>query len=313
MMNHRAPARDTHVPDDMPHLEGVRHHFLALPGLRMHVAEAGSGEPLLLLHGALQHWWAWHEVLPALAQRYRVLVPDLRGFGWTDAPRCGYSRAQSTADLLAALDALGCGATRLVSTDMGALPAFGLCYDVPERVQAHVVIGVPPLPIKVGLRHLKAFLPLWHQEVGAIPILAPALLGRGRQPLARHMLLNFSPPGKPADPGEVERYLARLRLPGRARAASASIRELVLPELVRISAGRYRRMRLTTPTLVLAGTEDRSFPPSMLADLARTAEPWVDRMEVGTISGAAHYVAQEQPELLADAVLRFLGAETAPR
>src|ERR1700712_4039345 len=108
----------------MPELEGVRHRFLDLPGLRLHVADAGAGEPVLLLHGTLQHWWAWRRVLPGLAAKYRVLAPDLRGCGWTDAPAAGYTRDQMTADLLAALDASGVGAVRLVTTDMGVLPGY---------------------------------------------------------------------------------------------------------------------------------------------------------------------------------------------
>jgi pimeloyl-ACP methyl ester carboxylesterase len=289
----------------MPELEGIRHRFVDLPGLRMHVAEAGAGQPVLLLHGALQHWWAWRGVFLGLAAQYRVLAPDLRGCGWTDAPAAGYTRDQMTADLVAALDACGVGALRLVSTDMGVLPGYALCYDHPDRVLAHVAIGVPPPSMKVGLRHVAAFLPLWHQEVGAIPGLAPALFGRGRQRLARHMLLDFSPTQNPPDPDEVEGYLARLRLPGRARAASAQCRHLVLPELARIAAGRYRRTRLRTPTLVLAGSADRSFPTSMVDDLVLTAEPYVDQVEVGTVQGAAHYVAQESPQQLLAHLLRF--------
>ena len=68
---------------ELPDLGGVEHRFVKLPGLTMHVAEAGTGEPLLLLHGFPQHWWGWYKVLPALAQRYRVIAPDLRGAGWT--------------------------------------------------------------------------------------------------------------------------------------------------------------------------------------------------------------------------------------
>ncbi|MCW2564729.1 MAG: putative hydrolase or acyltransferase of alpha/beta superfamily, partial [Mycobacterium sp.] len=91
---------------ELPQLDGVEHRFLDLPGLRMHVAEAGSGEPLLLLHGFPQHWWAWRKVIPALAERYRVICPDLRGAGWTDAPADGYTSDQLTADILGLLDAL---------------------------------------------------------------------------------------------------------------------------------------------------------------------------------------------------------------
>ena len=79
-------AKESSADRALPVLKGVEHRFVDLPGLRMHVAEAGSGRPLLLLHGFPQHWWEWRKVIPELAQHYRVIVPDLRGAGWTDAP-----------------------------------------------------------------------------------------------------------------------------------------------------------------------------------------------------------------------------------
>lgn len=63
----------------MPEVEGVTHKYVNAAGLRMHVAVAGpeDGEPVLLLHGWPQHWWLWHNVIPPLAEKYRVYAPDL--------------------------------------------------------------------------------------------------------------------------------------------------------------------------------------------------------------------------------------------
>ena len=90
----------------LPRLEGVEHRFVELPGLRMHVAEAGSGQPLVLLHEVTQHWWEWRKIIPELAQHYRVIAADLRGAGWTDAPAEGYTRNRQLADVVALLDKL---------------------------------------------------------------------------------------------------------------------------------------------------------------------------------------------------------------
>src|SRR6478735_5330910 len=109
---------------ELPDLGGVEHRFVKLPGLTMHVAEAGTGEPLLLLHGFPQHWWGWYKVLPALARRYRVIAPDLRGAGWTDAPADGYNSEQLVADVVALLDALELDRVKLMAHDWGALVGF---------------------------------------------------------------------------------------------------------------------------------------------------------------------------------------------
>ena len=68
---------------DQPHLDGVTHRWVDLPGLRMHVAEAGTGPPVLLLHGWPQHWWEWRHVIGPLARTHHVIAPDLRGAGWS--------------------------------------------------------------------------------------------------------------------------------------------------------------------------------------------------------------------------------------
>ena len=92
-------AKKSSADRALPRLEGVEHRFVELPGLRMHVAEAGRGQPLLLLHGVTQHWWEWRKIIPELAQHYHVIAADLRGAGWTDAPAKGYTRNRQLADL----------------------------------------------------------------------------------------------------------------------------------------------------------------------------------------------------------------------
>jgi pimeloyl-ACP methyl ester carboxylesterase len=64
----------------LPRVDGVEHRWVEAGGVRLHLAEAGEGEPLVLLHGWPQHWYEWREVIGPLAERYRVICPDLRGF-----------------------------------------------------------------------------------------------------------------------------------------------------------------------------------------------------------------------------------------
>src|ERR671916_187124 len=81
----------------LPNVDGVEHRYIEARGLRFHVAEAGAGEPVVLLHGWPQHWYEWREVIGPLAAHYRVICPDLRGFGWSEAPPGGApSRAPSS-------------------------------------------------------------------------------------------------------------------------------------------------------------------------------------------------------------------------
>jgi pimeloyl-ACP methyl ester carboxylesterase len=85
-------------------MDGVTHRYVDVLEVRMHVAEAGEGPPVVLLHGWPQHWWTWRRVIPALATERRLICPDLRGFGWSEAPPGRYELAEFADDVLALLD-----------------------------------------------------------------------------------------------------------------------------------------------------------------------------------------------------------------
>ena len=68
----------------------LAHHRLEANGLKQHYVEAGSGPPVILLHGFPETWYAWRHQIPVLGQHYRLIVPDLRGYGATEKPAAGY-------------------------------------------------------------------------------------------------------------------------------------------------------------------------------------------------------------------------------
>jgi len=95
----------------MPALDGVEHKYVELGGgVTIHVADAGpaEGPAVMLVHGFPQNWWEWHELIgPLAADGYRVLCPDLRGAGWSSAPRSRYRKNDMADDLAAVVDHLG--------------------------------------------------------------------------------------------------------------------------------------------------------------------------------------------------------------
>jgi alpha-beta hydrolase superfamily lysophospholipase len=95
----------------LPALDGVDHKYVDLgDGVTIHVADAGppEGPQVMLVHGFPENWWEWHELIgPLAADGYRVLCPDLRGAGWSSAPRSRYLKNDMADDLAAVLDRLG--------------------------------------------------------------------------------------------------------------------------------------------------------------------------------------------------------------
>jgi pimeloyl-ACP methyl ester carboxylesterase len=282
-----------------PHVEGVEHQHVDLPGLRMHVAEAGEGEPLVMLHGWPQHWYEWRHLIPALAERYRVICPDLRGLGWSDAPRDGYEKEQLAADVLALLDALDLDRVRLVGHDWGGWIGFLIALREPLRVERYLTLNIYPpfLPITPGavLRIWR----FWYQWVIASPGLgawAVRQLGTGN-PVFRWV------GAESWSDQERESFLGQLREPERARASVQYYRSFQLRELRQVTLGRYRRGRLRTPTMILFGTRDHVLRPEALEGCERYA----DDLVVELVPGVGHFVADERPELVLDRALRFFG------
>ena len=137
-----------------------------------------------------------------------------------------------------------------------------------------------------------------------MPGLGRRLLSDGQQRLPRYLFSHLAASPASLSSEEVDAYIAQLREPKRARAASALYRHLVLPESQRIIRGSYRRTRLRTPTLLLFGAGDSVFPPALTNHLLRSHQAYADHVEA-FVPGASHFVADERPDLVVDRALRF--------
>jgi pimeloyl-ACP methyl ester carboxylesterase len=140
------------VSDDFPPVAGVEHRFVEVRGFRMHIAEAGSGEPLLLVHGWPQHWYQWRGVMQRLGGVRRLIVPDLRGFGWSDAPPGPIDPDVFADDLIALLDALGIERTDVAGHDWGGFTSLLLAARHPERFRKVVAFSTPHPWVKITPR-----------------------------------------------------------------------------------------------------------------------------------------------------------------
>ncbi len=279
----------------MPHVDGVRHRFIGANGIVHHVAEAGAddGDPVLLLHGWPQHWYEWRHLIPALADRHRVLALDLRGFGWSDAPPWGYEKEQLATDVLAVLDALGIDRVKLVGHDWGGWIGFLLCLRAPERFDRFLALGIPHpwQTVGSGWRDLPRF---WYQ----VPIITPGLgYALHRSGLfVRAALRSGVTDGNAFDRTTIASFADNLAEPARARACVQVYRVFVLHESLPVARGRYMSSRLTVPTRLVAGADDPVVSPAMIAGW----EAHADEMSVELVADCGHFIADERPQLVAD-------------
>jgi pimeloyl-ACP methyl ester carboxylesterase len=256
------------------------------------VAEAGAGEDVVLcLHGWPQHWYEWRHLMPALADRHRVLALDLRGFGESEAPRGGYLKEEMADDVLAVLDAMGIERVKLVGHDWGGWIGFLLCLREPQRFERYLALNIVPpwVSVRNMVGHAWRFA---YQGAILAPGLGYALHRRG---LVRRVLLRGSAVEGAFDEAELDAFADNLAEPGRARAAVQVYRVFNLREAAPIARGRYADARLTVPTLLLFGEDDVVLRPSMLGGYQSHA----DDLRVELVPGCGHFIADERPDLVA--------------
>ena len=279
----------------MPQLPGVSHREVVVGGLRVHVAEAGEGPPIVLQHGWPENWWAWREVIGPLAQSNRVICPDLRGLGWSEGAADGYEKERMASDLIGLLGVLELERVRLVGHDWGGLAGFLACLRAPERFSGYLAMGINHPWIELpGRPDPRALARLWYQFVLASPVLARRLLRR--PDMARRLIVAA---GRGVwDEQTIDIYAERLSSDKGAGATVGIYRSFLTRELVPILRGRYSEARLRVPTRMLVGERD----PVIKAETLAGFEEHADDMTLEVVPGAAHWLPEEVPQRVLAAI-----------
>ena len=277
---------------DFPHVGGVEHRFVEAGGVRLHVAEAGTGVPLLLVHGWPQHWYEWRGLVAELKGERRLIMPDLRGFGWSDAPRGPIEPEVFVRDLVALLDALGLEQVDLVGHDWGSFSSLLLAARHPERVRRLLAISSPHPWLKVtpGIA-----LETWRAWYAVL--FAAGLMQRDNARLAAWFI---GREGVPAD--EVEVFAARLREPARATATTRLYRAYLRTLVTTARGSNPPEPRLTVPTLLMIGARDQAVTPKLTVGFEHAGDD--TRTEV--VPGAGHFICDTHPQLVAARVREHL-------
>jgi pimeloyl-ACP methyl ester carboxylesterase len=265
---------------DIPTLAGVRHEFVDAGGLRMHVALAGDdgAPPVILVHGWPQSWWAWRKVIPALAEDFRVLAPDLRGHGWTEKPRQGYAKEQLTTDLLAMMDAFGLERATWIGHDWGGWTGFLAAFRAPERLVRLLALGIPhpwasPDPRQLALLAYQGpvSLPFVGRLVAGPMVRAILQSGRGGERLDESDIALFSEQIPPHVTVAMYRtFLTRELLPARLR-------------------GRHEALQ--APTTVMVGERD-----PVTVGVRRGGVDGQPNLQVEAIAEVAHWLPEQRPD-----------------
>ncbi len=275
----------------------LTHHTRYINGVRIHYVMAGSGEPLVLLHGWPQTWYAWKEVIPALAEHYTVIAPDLRGSGYSDKPATGYDKKTLADDVRQLVQQLGFEKISLVGHDIGGMVAFSYAAEYPEEVRKLVLMEL--LVPGFGLEKLMDVAQggMWHFGFHMVQDLPEALItGRERIYLS-HFFRSLSYNPETIHEEAITEYVHQYAEPGALRAGFEQYRTLFEDSE---HNQQLIQNKLEMPILAFGG--DRSVGDFLRQSLLPIAE----QVSGGAIENCGHYIAEEQPEFFVKELLAFL-------
>jgi pimeloyl-ACP methyl ester carboxylesterase len=263
----------------------------AVNGIEMHVVVTGSGPDVLLLHGFPDSHELWRHQIPALVGAgFRVIAPDLRGFGLTEIPKGGvaaYRADQLVADVVSLLDVLGVTTVRLVAHDWGAVIGWLFAIKHPERIDRYVAISVGH-PTSYARGGFKQKLMGWYILMFQLRGLAEWLFSFNDFALFKR-LSGF--------PQELPNWRADLGRPGRLTAAMSYYRAnaaLILP---------FDRGNVSVPVTGIWSSEDVALAERQMVNSAQFCKAgW--RYE--RIDGVGHWLPLEAPERLNPLLLEYL-------
>jgi pimeloyl-ACP methyl ester carboxylesterase len=309
----------------------ITHRTVKTNGINMHIAEAGEGPLVLMLHGFPELWYSYRHQLPALADAgYHAVAPDIRGYGQSDAPQPieAYAMKEHLADALGLLDALGAETAVVVGHDWGAPMAWNSAALYPERYRAVVGMSVPllqrsPAPPTQLFKQIfqdNFFYMLYFQEPGV----AEKELEADPRKTLRTFLSAASGDAVPA--GFLGKKKGDLFLTGMANPETlpAWLTEADVDVFAnefkrtgfRGGLNRYRNMdrdweelpeladaKITQPALFIGGDRDGVIAFTSMDAMKASC---TDLRDIVMLPGAGHWTQQERPAEVNQAMIDFL-------
>lgn len=280
-----------------PLFEGFQTQKIATSGATINVLHGGSGPPLLLLHGHPQTHVEWHKIASRLAQRFTVVMADLRGYGDSSKPADGenhanYSKRAMALDQVEVMRALGFDRFAVVGHDRGARVTWRLAVEHPDRVTRAAVIDIVPLPYSNVTREFATASFHWFFLIQPAPF-PEQLIGASPETYLRRFM--------PATitPALFTEYLRSFRDPGTIHAICEDYRAGSTIDL--IHSGEDRGRKVTCPLLVLWGERSTT---GQLYDVMKIWREHATNVRGKAFPGG-HFLPEDMPNETLDAILPF--------
>ncbi|HST84368.1 MAG TPA: alpha/beta hydrolase [Kineosporiaceae bacterium] len=290
-------------------LAGFEPFEIDVDGIRIVGRKAGSGPPVLLLHGYPQTHVMWHEVAPALAEYHTVVLTDLRGYGGSAKPPAGadhgeYSKRAMAADQVAVMTRLGFDSFAAVGHDRGARVVHRMCLDHPAHINRAAVLDIVPtrhvfstVDMAFGLAYEHWFF------LAQTPGFPERLIGADPEYYLRTKLAAWSAVDHPFAAAALEHYITHFREPAAIAASCEDYRAATGIDLEHDEHSYSTGDRISCPLLVMWGSKGfvgRHYDP------AAVWNSYATNIFTTAIPGSGHFLAEEAPVATTAALAQFL-------
>lgn len=270
-------------------------------GIRQHIVEAGEGPPVILLHGFPETGYAWRFQIPVLAERYRVIVPDLRGYGETEKPSTGYDKRNMALDIRELMRELDVPKIVLVGHDRGARVATRFAKDFPDLLDRLVVMDNVPTRIVAREMDAKIAKAYWFFMFHLVPDLPEALIAGREHIWLRHFFSDWCYDPQAITGEAFDTYVRAYQAPGAVRGAMSDYRANASDTA---QDQEDADTKISVPTMSLWGA---NFPAvAELFDMPKVWAEMADHLEAHAISHCGHLPHEEQPDEVNRLLLKFL-------
>lgn len=288
--------------EDIAFQKQFTHHRAEVNGVRLHYVMGGNGYPVVLLHGYPETWYAWRKIMPALADRYTVIAPDMRGLGDSSKPATGYDKRTVAEDIHQLMEHLGIEQYFLVGHDMGGPVAYALAAAYPEQVRKVVFLecAVPGFGLEQAMDVSQGG--LWHFGFFMAPKF-PEMLTAGRE---KQFLTEFAFKSEfvyqknAISDAEIDEYVRCYAAPGGMKAGFEYYRAF-------LEDAAYNRAHFKDklPMAVLALGGEKCFGDAVF----RSMQAIATNVSGSVIKDCSHFISEEQPEELVRQLITFFEAE----
>jgi haloacetate dehalogenase len=269
------------------------------------LAVGGAGTPVLLLHGFPETHVCWQQIAPTLAGAHRVVAPDLRGYGASDAPAGGpkgegYSKREMAGELVEVMEALGHARFAVVGHDRGGRVAFRMALDHPERVTRVALLNIVPTLDQFERMGAGPSLGYWPWFLLAQPSPFPErMLAADPNGLLEHIFATWPSNPDAITPKRRDAY-RRALTSSTIDSMCADYRASFHLDRQHDADDRLAGRGIAASTLVVVGDDE-----TQLADAAEVWRSWAADLSVRRLPGG-HFIPEEAPRELAAALAAFL-------